>query len=78
MKDLYYWFQAVDEFAISISVGTELFCFVLKEVEDGIGRIAVLEGLREGMCGQICLCLFGIVRQSGIENRLKAGRHGAS
>jgi hypothetical protein len=32
MKELYYWLQTVDQLAISVSIGTELLCFVLKEV----------------------------------------------
>ena len=78
MKDLYYWLQTVDQLAISVPKGAELLGFVLKEVEDSIGRVAVLEGLGEGTCGKVYPCLLGIVGQSGIENGLKAGRHGMS
>ena len=78
MKDLYYWFQKVDQLAISVSKDTELVGFVLKEVEDGIGRVAVLEGLGEWIRGKVYTCLLGIVGQSGVENGLKAGRHGTS
>jgi hypothetical protein len=78
MKDLYYWLQTVDQLAISVTIGTELLGFVLEEVEDSIGRVAVLEGLGEGICGKVYPCLLGIVGQSGIENGLKAGRHGMS
>jgi hypothetical protein len=78
MKDLYYWLQAVDQLAISVPIGTELLGFVLEEVEDSIGRVAVLEGLGEGICGKVYPCLLSIVGQSGIEDGLKAGGHGTS
>jgi hypothetical protein len=42
MKDLYYWLQTVDQLAIYVSIGIELLGFVLKEVKDRIGRLAVL------------------------------------
>ena len=74
MKDLYHWFETVDQLAISISIGAELLCFVLKEVQDGIGSLAVLEGFGEGICGEVYPCLIGVVRQGSIEDGLKAGR----
>ena len=37
MKDLYYWFKTVDQFAITIAVSLELFCFVSEEVDDCVG-----------------------------------------
>jgi hypothetical protein len=76
MKDLYYWFKIVDQLAIFISIGVELLGFVLKEVENGICRMAVLDGLGEGICSEVYPCLFGIVRQGSFKNGLKAGREG--
>jgi hypothetical protein len=43
----------------------------LKEVDDGVGRLAALEGLGEGICGEVYLCLLSIFHQGGIENGLK-------
>ncbi len=62
MKHLYYQLKTVDQFAISIVICLELVCFVLKEVEDVVGRVTSLEGLDKGICGKVYTCLFGIVR----------------
>ena len=73
MKDMYYWFKTVDKLAISIAICLELVCFVSEEIEDGIGGVAILEGLGGGMCSEVYACLFGIVGQGSIENGLKVG-----
>ncbi len=61
MKDLYYWFKAIDQFTITIAICLELVCFILKHVEEVIGREAELKVLGEGICSEIDSCLFGIV-----------------
>ena len=71
MKDLYYWFKTVDQFAIPIAICLELLCFVSEEIKDGIGGFAILEGLGGGMSSEVYACLFGIVGQGSIENGLK-------
>ena len=43
MKDLHNWLETVDQAVISAAILLELICFVLKEIEDIIGRLAVLE-----------------------------------
>jgi hypothetical protein len=43
MKDLHNWLETVDQVVISAAILLELICFVLKEIEDIIGRLAVLE-----------------------------------
>ena len=73
MKDLYNWFKTIDQLSISIAIILELLCSVLKEVEDGIGRIAVLERLGGRMCCEVYFCLLGIVGQCGIKNGLEIG-----
>ena len=62
MKDLYYGFKTVDQFAIPIAICLELLCPVSKEIKDGIGGVAILEGLCRGMCNEVYASLFGIVR----------------
>ena len=74
MKNLYYGFKTVDQLSIPIAICLELLCFVLEETKDGIGGIAILEGLGRGMCDEVYASLFGIVRQGSIENGLKVGR----
>jgi hypothetical protein len=76
MKHLYYGLKIVDQFAISIAVCLELLCFVLKEFEDVVGRVTILDGLGERTCGEVYACLFGVVGQRGLENGLKVGRGG--
>ena len=76
MKDLYNWFKTIDQLSISIAIILELLCSVLKEVEDGFGRVAVLECLGGRMCYEVYFCLLGIVRQCGIKNGLEVGRGG--
>ncbi len=61
MKDLYYWFKTVDQLSIPIAICLELVCFVSEDVKDGIGGVAILEGLRGRMCDEVYACLFGIV-----------------
>jgi len=61
MKDLNYWLKAIDQLAIPIAIFLELDCFVLKHVEEVVGRAAVLKVLGGGMCSEIYFCLFGIV-----------------
>jgi len=74
MKDLHYWFKTVDQLAISIAICLELLCFVCEEINDGIGGVSILEGLCRGMSSEVDACLFGIVGQRSIKNRLKVGR----
>ncbi len=62
MKNLYYWFKAVDQFAITIPICLELLCSVLKQVEEGIRRVAVLKVLGDGIRSKVYSCLFGIIR----------------
>lgn len=74
MKHLYYGLKIADQFVVSVAVCLELLCFVLKEFEDVVGRVTILEGLGERTCGKVNSCLFGIVGQRGIEDGLKIGR----
>ena len=43
MKDLHNWLETVDQAVISVAILLELIRSVLKEIEDIIGRLAVLE-----------------------------------
>jgi len=61
MKDLYYRFKTVDQLSIPIAIFLELVCFVSEDIKDGIGGVAILEGLRGRMCNEVYACLFGIV-----------------
>ena len=74
MEYLYKRLETVHEFAIPIAICLELVCFVLKDVEDRIGRVAVLDGLGGGMNGEVYGCLSGIIGQGGVEYGLKVGR----
>jgi len=71
---MYYRFETVDQLAIPIAICLELLCLVSEEIEDGIGVVAILEGLCRGMSSEVYACLFGIVGQGSIENGLKVGR----
>ena len=74
MKYLYNGFKTVDQLSIPIAIRLELLCFVSEEIKDGIGGVAILEGLGRGMCGEVYACLLCIVGQGSIENILKVGR----
>jgi hypothetical protein len=74
MKYLYNRLKTVYQFAIPITICLELLCFVLKDVKDRIGRVAVLEGLGRGMSGKVYARLLGIIGQGGVEYGLKVGR----
>ena len=76
MKDLHNWLETVDQTAISVAILLELVCFVLKEIEDIIGRLAVLELLGKRVSGKVYPCLVEIISQGSIENGLKVGRGG--
>ena len=66
MKDLYYGFKTVDQLAIPIAICLELLCPVSEEIKDGIGGVAILEGLCRGMRSEVYACLIGIVGQGSI------------
>ena len=74
MKDLNNWFETVDQVAISIAIILELVCFVMKESEDSVGRLAVLELLGKRVFGNVHPSLAEVVGQGSIENELKVVR----
>jgi hypothetical protein len=76
MKDLHNWHETVDQAAISVAILLELVCFVLKEIEDIIGRLAVLELLGERVSDKVYPGLVEIVSQGSIEDGLKVGSGG--
>jgi hypothetical protein len=74
MKDLYYGFKAIDQFAIPIAICLELLGLVLKHVEEVVSRVTVLKISGVGIRDKIDSGLFGIVVQGGVENRLEVRR----
>ena len=74
MKNLHNWSKAVDQLVISVSELLELVYFFLKEPEDSIGGLAILEFLGEWILGQVYSSVFAIVGQGRIENDIKVGR----
>jgi hypothetical protein len=74
MKHLDDRLETIDQLSISIAIGLELACFLLEDVEDSIGRIAILEGSSDGVCCEVYTGLFGILGQRGVEDGLKVGR----
>ena len=76
MKDLHNWFQIVNQVAISIAIILELVCFVMKESEDSVGRLAVLELLGKRVFGNVYPSLIEVVSQGSIKNELKVVRGG--
>ena len=76
MKESYYGLKSVDQFSIPVAICLELVCFILKKSEDGIGGVASLEGLGEGMCGEINIRSFRIIGQGSVEDRLEIGSGG--
>jgi len=66
MENLYDWFKVVDQFSVSVPVCVELVCSVLQEVENGVGVVAIPDGLGKGMRGKVYTRLRGIVRQRSI------------
>jgi hypothetical protein len=65
MKGLYYRFEAIEQFAIRITICLEPLRSLLKHVEEVVGRMTVLKVLSEGLCSKVYACLFGIETQSG-------------
>ncbi len=74
MKDLNNWFERIDQLAISITIIPEFLHFVLKEFEDGISGLAVLEGFGKWILGQVYPSMCAVVSQGYVENELKIGR----
>ena len=70
MEGLYYGFEAIDQFVIPIAICLEFLRSLPKRIEEVVGRVTVLKVLSEGLCSNVYTCLFGIVRQSGIEKGL--------
>jgi hypothetical protein len=74
MKNLHNWSKAVDQLVISVAEILELLRFFLKELEEGIGGLAILEFLGKWILGQVYSGVLVIVRQGCIENDFKVGR----
>ena len=74
MKDLHNWFEKVDQLVVSIAIIFELVCFVLKELDDSVGRLAVLELLGRRVFGKVYPSFVEVVSQGSIENKLKVVR----
>jgi hypothetical protein len=73
---LHNWFETVDQAAISVAILLELGCFVLKEIEDIVGRLAGLELLGKRVFGKVYPSLVEVVSQGSVENGLKVARGG--
>jgi hypothetical protein len=73
MKNLHNWSKAVDQLVISVAEILELLDFVLKELKDSIGGLAILEFLGKWILGQVYSGVLAIVSQGCIENDLKVG-----
>ena len=76
MKNLHNWSKAVDQLVISVAEILELLRFFLKELEEGIGGLAILEFLGKWILGQVYSGVLVIVRQGCIENDFEGGRGG--
>jgi hypothetical protein len=74
MKDLHNWFKRVDQLMVSIATIFELVCFVLKKLEDSVGRLAVLEFLGRRVFGKVYPSFVEVVSQGSIENKFKVVR----
>jgi hypothetical protein len=74
MKDLHNWFETVNQLAISITIVLELLRFVLKELKNSIGGLAVPEFFDKWILGQIYPGMLAIFSQGCTENGLKIGR----
>jgi len=61
MNDLHNWVETVDQLVVSIAIIFEFLCFISKQLEDDIGRLAVLELLSKGVYGKIYPSLLDIV-----------------
>ena len=73
MKSLNYRAKAADQVPIAFPIVFELACFVLKQVENRLGRVATLKFVGESIICDIYPCLLGIIGQS-IEKELKIRR----
>ena len=61
MKNLDNWSKAVDQLVISVAEVVELVYFFLKELEDSIGGLAILEFLGKWILGQVYSSVLAIV-----------------
>src|SRR6266852_7978667 len=73
MKNLHNWSKAVDQLVISVAEFLELLYFFLKELEDSIGGLAILEFLGKWILRQVYTGVLAIVSQGRIENDIKVG-----
>jgi hypothetical protein len=75
MKNLHNWSKAVEQLVISVAEILELLYFFLKEPEDIIGGLAILEflGNLKWILGQVYSGVLAIVSQGCIENGFKVG-----
>lgn len=76
MKNLHNWSKAVGQLVISVAEILELLYFFLKELEDIIGGVAILEFLGKWILRQVYSGVLAIVSQGCMENVLKVGRGG--
>jgi hypothetical protein len=74
VKNLDNWSKAVDQLVISVAEVVELVYFFLKELEDSIGGLAILEFLGKWILGQVYSSVLAIVGQGCIENDFKVER----
>ena len=74
MKNLHNRSKEFDQLVISVSGVLELVYFILKELEDSIGRLAILEFLGKWILGQFYSSVLAIVGQGYVENDIKVGR----
>jgi hypothetical protein len=68
MKDLHNWFETIDQLAISIAIILEILCFVLKELEDSIGGLAVPKFFGKWILEQVYTRILSVFSQGRIEN----------
>lgn len=71
MKDLHNWLETIDQLAIFVAMVLKLLCFVLEELEDSIGGLAVLEFFGKRVLGQVYPGMITIFSQGCVENEMK-------
>ena len=71
MKNLHNWFKVVDKLVISVAEVLEFLNFFLKELEDVIGGLAILEFLCKWILRKIYSGELAIVSQGCIENDIE-------
>jgi hypothetical protein len=74
MENLHNWPKVFEQLVVSVAEILKFLYFFLKELEDSIGGLAILECLGKWILGQVYSSVLAIVSQGRVENDFEVGR----